>query len=240
MNFAIILSGGIGTRMRSDGFPKQYIEINDKPILVYTLEQFCRCDNVDKIIIVADETWQDTITQWLISYSLKSKFESYAKPGSSRQESILNGLKKCMELSVDSDHDNVIIHDAVRPRVKPELISECFSQLEDYDGCMPVIPVTDTTYYSEDGHNITNLLDRDKLFAGQSPEAFRLKKYYDVNISASETEISTTRGTTEIACKHGLKCCMIQGDYGNFKLTTPADLERFKVALEEEDKGKEK
>lgn len=232
MNYSIILSGGIGSRMRTDGFPKQYIDVNGKPILVYTLEQFHSSESVDKIVIVADPAWQASITEWITAYNLASKFLGFASPGSSRQGSILNGLHVCMKEVNDSQKDCVIIHDAVRPLVSQKLINDCFDALEDADGCMPVLPVTDTTYYSEDGVNISDLLNRDKLFAGQAPEAFDLKKYYDVNCSVSEDEIEQTRGTTEIAYKHGLKVKMILGDYGNFKITTPTDLDRFKTVLE--------
>lgn len=232
MNFSIVLSGGIGTRMRTDGFPKQYLTVNDKPILVYTLEKINLCDQVDKIIIVADVTWHEQISKWIKQYGLEEKFASYAAPGSSRQGSILSGLKVCMNFSDNPELDKVVIHDAVRPLVTPQLLTKCLNALDEYEGCMPVLSMTDTTYYSEDGHEISSLLDRDKLFAGQAPEAFRLKPYYNVNMAVSDEEIYATRGTTEIAYKHGLKVCMIPGDYGNFKLTTPSDLDRFRAVLE--------
>lgn len=230
MNFAIILSGGIGSRMRKDGFPKQYIKINNKPILLYTVEKFEKVECIDKIIIVADECWYKEIKGWFEKFNTGFKFSGFAKPGTSRQGSILNGLEKCKEMSTNA-FDKVIIHDGVRPCVSKDLIKSCINACDDYDGCMPVIPVTDTTYYSEDGEEITNLLDRNKLFAGQAPEAFKLDKYYKINKSVSCEEIENTKGTTEIAYKHGLKIRLIPGDYANFKLTVPTDLDRFKTVL---------
>ena len=230
MNFAIILSGGIGSRMRTDGFPKQYIEINGKPILLYTLEKFEKTNCVDKIVIVADDKWHSNIKNWILKFGINSKFAGFAKPGNSRQRSILNGLEFCKMLS-HSETDNVIIHDGVRPCVTEDLIKACLDACSEYDGCMPVIPVTDTIYYSEDGKEITNLLDRSKLFAGQAPEAFRFNKYYEINKSADLEEIENTKGTTEIAYRNGLNIRLIPGEYANFKLTTPTDLERFKTVL---------
>lgn len=231
MNFALILSGGVGSRMRSDGFPKQYIEVKDKPILLYTLEKFQTCPAIDKLVIVADPTWQEQISAWMAQSGI-SKFAAFANPGESRQESIFSGLSACMELS-QSEADGVIIHDGVRPLVSHGLITACLDALAEYDGSMPVLPVTDTTYLSQDGKHISGLLDRSTLFSGQSPEAFRLHPYYRINQASSKQELAATRGTTEIAYRHNFNIRLIPGEYGNFKLTTPTDLDRFRALLEE-------
>lgn len=231
MNYAVILSGGVGTRMRSDGFPKQYLEINGKPVLLYTLMKFQQCDAVDEIIIVAAEQWQIKISEWIKLNGI-SKFKCFASPGDTRQGSILNGLLVCSE--DPKTEDTVIIHDAVRPLVSEELITKCFESLKEYEGCLPVIPVTDTIYYSETGKNISQLFDRSKLYGGQAPEAFRFKEYLAINTSASKDEIDSTKGTSEIAFNHGMSIAMIPGEVANFKLTTPEDLERFRAIMEKE------
>lgn len=231
MNYAIILSGGIGTRMRTDGFPKQYIEINNKPILFYTLDKFQNSKYIDQIVIVADKVWHDAIREWINKYKV-AKFVSFAAPGESRQESILNGLEVCKELS-DDEADNVIVHDAVRPMLSLELIASCIDALDEHEGCMPALPVNDTTYQSLDGKKITGLLERKTLFAGQSPEAFKLSKYWEINSRATKEELASTKGTSEIAYKHGMDVAMIPGEDMNFKITTPADLNRFEKIVEE-------
>lgn len=227
MNYAVILSGGIGTRMRMDGFPKQYIEVNHKPILVYTLEIFEKSLEIDQIVIVAADKWKEKILEWASLYQIHKLFK-IVLPGETRQESILNGLEACMETSKGFS-DRVIIHDAVRPLVSNNLISACLSALNEYEGCMPVLPVNDTIYQSENGNIISNLLDRNTLFAGQAPEAFRLRTYIEINRNATKEELENTKGTSEIAYKHGLRIGLIPGEDMNFKLTTPADLERFRV-----------
>lgn len=229
MNYALILSGGVGTRMRSDGFPKQYLEIDAKPILMFTVEVFSRCTAIDKIVIVAAEIWQEKIGEWISDYHIE-KFDSFALPGDSRQESIFHGLKACMISSIFED-DKVIIHDGVRPLVTEELIVNCLAKLPKHDGCIPVLPVTDTTYFSDDGKTIDSLLDRSKLFAGQAPEAFMLRKYYKLNVGLPKEVLEKTRGTSEIAFDAGFDICMIPGDYRNFKLTTPVDLDRFNTII---------
>ncbi len=224
MNFAVILSGGVGSRMKSN-IPKQYIEYKGVPILIDTLFTFQKCESIDKIIIVAADSWIKIIEKWCIDYGI-SKLLSVTIGGSSRQESILNGLKVCMTIS-DNEKDKVIIHDAVRPFVTLDTINLCLEAIDEYDGAMPVLPVKDTIYQSNDGKVISSLLNRDTLFAGQSPEAFLLHKYFCINKDLTKEQLGEIRGTSQIAFQNGFSIKMIDGDENNFKITTPADLERY-------------
>lgn len=225
MNYAILLSGGIGTRMQISKYPKQYLQVNEKPILVYTLEKFQNCKAVDSIVIVASEEWQDQIKKWIDDYNI-SKFCGFAEPGEQRQESIKNGLNACLKFEC-SNNDIVIIHDAARPLVSDNLICKCIQFAIEYGGCMPVLPVTDTIYQSIDGSSIDGLLNRNTLYAGQSPEAFKLVDYAKLNNSISVDELNMYKGTSEIAFKYGMNIHLIEGEESNFKLTTPKDLEKF-------------
>ena len=131
-----------------------------------------------------------------------------------------------------SDRDKVIIHDGVRPLVTCELIGRCFDAIGEYEACLPVVPATDTIYYSEDGRGVDKLLDRSKLFMGQSPETFWLHQYYKAHEGKSHEFLQSMRGTTEIAHVAGMKICMIEGDPMNFKITHRADLQRFRMIAE--------
>lgn len=227
MNIAIILSGGVGTRMGAD-CPKQYIEVNDRPIISWCIETFASRKDISKVIIVADNKW--------ISYlKTHTAFETgklcFAEPGETRQYSILSGLYKAKELGFDND-DVIVIHDAARPLVTDRIIDECIKGInEGYDGVMPALRVKDTTYLSEDGVVVSSLLDRSKLRAGQSPESFRLGDYLKLHEKISREEILKINGSTEIAFKAGQKVKIIDGDETNFKITTPDDLNRFKQIL---------
>lgn len=226
MNFAIILSGGVGARMQTGSIPKQYLEVDGKPILIYTLEQFEKCVDVDKIIVVASCEWQNKIMDWVNKFNI-SKFVLFADSGKTRQHSVINGLRACVSLS-DTIRDNVTIHDAARPMVSSFLISETLTALSDNDGCMPTLPITDTVYVSSDGQQVTGLLDRKTLVAGQSPESFLLCKYWNINKDLTEQEICELTGSSEIAFRNGFNIKIIKGEESNFKLTTIRDLERFK------------
>lgn len=130
-------------------------------------------------------------------------------------------------------NDNIIIHDAARPNVSERIISQCMDKLSEYDGAMPVLPVKDTIYLSENGENITSLLNRDQLYAGQAPESFKYGKYLEIHNGMTEEDLSKVRGSSEIAYRHGLKICMIPGDECNYKITTKKDLNKFVREMEE-------
>ena len=218
-NIVIILSGGTGTRLGGN-VPKQYIQVNGKTILSYSMQPFIEMNEIDGIVIVCHSDWIDFIKK-----ENNTKILGFAMPGKSRQESILNGLKKIHELKMECD--NVIIHDGARPNVSTKIIRECLDNLNDYDGVMPSLPCKDTLYYCKNG-KIEKLLERDKIFAGQSPEAFKFEKYFNINSSLSSSELEKIKGSSEIAFKNGLNIKIINGQENNYKITTINDLEKFK------------
>lgn len=227
MPSCVLLSGGIGLRM-CEKKPKQYIEVNGKPIIQYSLETLQKHNRIDTICIVAHPDWLNFI-QKIVDDNNITKAYCYALAGKSRQHSIVNGL---IELGKKSDDDIVIIHDAVRPLVSKEIISDCIELLSVSDCSMPVIPVKDTIYYSEDGNKVSSLLNRDKLFAGQTPEGCHLKKYLEICSDMTDEELSSVRGTSAIAYQRGLSVGMFSGSEMNYKITTKDDLKRFFVDVE--------
>ena len=132
------------------------------------------------------------------------------------------------------EDDLVLIHDAARPLLSQKLIADCEEAIRGHDGVLPVLPMKDTVYYSKDGRQITSLLDRQAVFAGQAPELFRLGTYYQANERLLPEEILRINGSTEPAVLAGMQIAMVPGDERNFKITTPADLERFRQIVENE------
>lgn len=226
MNYAVLLAGGIGNRMKTGGLPKQYIEVEGKPVIVYTLEQLERCPLIDSIMIVASDEWAEQILSWSKQYHI-TKSCGLAAPGADRQLSILNGLDACMAKGFD-DRSIVVIHDAVRPLVPIELLTNCIEAAAQYGGCMPVLPMKDTVYESRDGNCISGSLERDTLFVGQAPEAFRLSEYARLNHSVAPEQLGRYQGSSQIAFQYGMEVRMIPGTEINFKLTTPEDMDRFR------------
>lgn len=227
MNTAIILAGGVGSRMGVNK-PKQYLIVKEKPIIVYCLEIFEKHSEIDKIVIVVSDEWKDYVEENVKQYGI-SKVCGYAPAGETRQHSIYNGLKSTEENAPDTKV--CIIHDAARPLVSDKIISDCIVGATEDDGAMPVITVKDTVYQSKDGKSIDHLLKRSELFAGQAPESFDFKKYLDIHNSASDDEIASTAGSSEIAYRHGMKIRLVEGSERNFKITTVEDLETFETII---------
>ena len=245
----ILLSGGVGARLGAST-PKQYIEVNGKSILEYTLNAVKAWKTMDSLIIVADKQWwvyiEDMVrrvfldkikeTDAYIQLSENFEFLGFAEPGKNRQLSIYNAL---LAIKDYMDKDAVVmIHDGVRPCLSSELIERCDDAMNlrnpdqgSSDGVMPYLEVKDTVYVKDADGNISGMLDRGSLAAGQTPEFFDYGKYLKANEDLSEEDMLLIHGSTEPAVKAGMKIALVPGDEGNFKITTPEDLERFSQRL---------
>ncbi len=191
---------------------------------------------------------------------ISQKFLGFSDPGENRQMSIYNALidiQKLLDCTKENDDsanvsadtkqnadcskymvhstfgtmDGVIIHDAARPFVTVEDIDECLSALDEHDGAMPVLPMKDTVYFSRSGKKVDELLNRNCIYAGQAPEAFRFDKYLKANQELLPDKILLIKGSTEPAIMAGMDVAMIPGDQRNFKVTTDEDLQRAKEIL---------
>lgn len=228
MNIALILSGGSGKRLGAD-IPKQYIIAGGRMLITECLGRVVSHPGIDRVQIVAHEGWRETILDdFMESYAdgiIEDKISGFSRPGDTRQLSILNGMK---DIAAYADPEDVLlIHDAARPLISSEQISACLKACEEHDGAMPVLPMKDTVYASNDGKTISELLDRKRIYAGQAPEAFRLGKYLGANEALLPDKILQINGSTEPAVMGGMDIAMIPGDENNFKITTAKDLERY-------------
>jgi 2-C-methyl-D-erythritol 4-phosphate cytidylyltransferase len=228
MNVALLLAGGTGSRLGAD-MPKQYIEVAGKPVISYSMETLLNHNEIDAIQIVASKKWHKQIEKWLSENDLSNKtgkkFRGFSKTGENRQLSILNGLEDIKEYAEMTDY--VLIHDAARPMISGELITRCLNEVKEYDGVIPVLPMTDTVYYSTDGKKVSSLLNRNEIFAGQAPEVFVLGKYLQANRDLLPDDIFDINGSTEVAVMAGMNIAMIAGDERNYKITTAEDMARF-------------
>lgn len=229
MNVAVILAGGKGTRMGLE-IPKQYYEVNGKAIISYCLHTFLAHEEIDAVQIVADEMWHRYIMQQLFGLPYNEKFREFSAPGENRQFSIYNALVDIRGYALESD--TVVIHDAARPCVSAAQITDCLKTVKGHDGTLPMLPMKDTVYLSEDGKAVSSLLDRGKVFAGQAPEVFLLGRYYEANRALLPDKILEINGSAEPAVMAGMDIAMIPGDERNFKITTAADLERFREIVQ--------
>lgn len=231
MNVAIILAGGTGTRAGLE-VPKQYYEVNGKPVISYCLHTFLVHEKIDAVQIVADRMWHGYIMQHLFALPCNEKFRGFSVPGENRQLSVYHALADIRRYALDNDF--VIIHDAARPCVMAVQIKNCLKAAKGHDGALPVLQMKDTVYLSGDGKAVSSLLDRGKVFAGQAPEVFLLGKYYEANRALLPDKILKINGSAEPAVMAGMDIAMIPGDEGNFKITTVADLKRFREIVQKD------
>lgn len=218
-NIALILSGGAGLRAGTK-IPKQYIEVKGRPIISYCIETFEALKEIDYIRIVAEQKWRP-----LIEKELHHKPYGFSEPGENRQMSIFHGLTDLLPMA--GEDTVVIIHDAARPQVSGRQILDCIQAVKGHAGAMPVLPMKDTVYFSTDGQSVTSLLNRSHIYAGQAPECFLLKPYYEANAALLPERILAINGSTEPAILAGLDIALVKGDETNNKITTEKDLKEF-------------
>lgn len=224
MVIALILSGGTGSRLGGD-IPKQYIEVAGKPLIAYSLDVLIRHEGIDRVQIVADVNWQDYIRGAVWS----DKPLDFSLSGKTRQLSIFNGLSDIREYA--EDEDIVFIHDAARPNLTSDMISNYIKSMQGHDGLMPVLPMKDTVYHSLNGDRVDGLLKRSEIVAGQAPELFLLGKYYEANRLLLPEDILSINGASEPAVMAGMDIAIVSGDENNYKITTAADFDRFEKSI---------
>ena len=217
MNVCLVLAGGIGRRLTGCDKPKQFVVVGGKPLIMHCLETIMQCREIAHVCVVAAEEWRGLPGVYI-----------YAEPGKSRQHSIYNGLLALRRY----EPERVVIHDAARPLVTASDINGVIEASDNYDGAMPALAVTDTTYRSVDGKVILETLARDELFAGQTPECYDFVKYLAIHEKMSDDELSNTRGSSEIAVKNNMRIALCKGNPHNFKVTTDIDMERFRAVIE--------
>ncbi len=208
---AIILAGGVGARFGAD-IPKQFVNLNGKPIIAYCLETFSRHPDISNIIVATHENYMDFVKRLCPEAIL-------VNGGDSRQASSLNALKACAK-----DTDFVLIHDAVRPFVDFNIINRCIKALE--EGHIAVdtkIPTNDTVIEVNEENLLTDMPDRRFLFRGQTPQAFHYKDIFDAYVNPAKSDIPPTDDIRYIYNKGG-PCFCVDGSDFNIKVTTTSDL----------------
>ncbi len=218
---ALVLSGGTGSRINS-AKPKQFIEILNKPIIVYTLEAFQTACEIDGIVIVSADEYIDEIKTLANKFGI-TKIISYAPAGSTRQESAFNGLKAIKALEIPECV--VCIHDCARPLVSLETILDNIRLAQDLGACATAVPSTDTMLVSENKATVSKTLNRTGLYAVQTPQSFIFSKIYAAHEKAVLNNDLSFTDDSGLYLKYGDGSVGIaKGDKLNFKVTYDEDL----------------
>ena len=227
-NIAIIFAGGTGTRMNTVSRPKQFIELNGKPVIIYTLELFENHPQIDGIVVVCLESWINFLKNQLEKFHI-TKVSAILPGGTTGQESIYNGLARAHELY--GDETVVLIHDGVRPLITEQTITDNIATVNQYGNCITCIPATETFIVQQADGSLEIPARKDSLIA-RAPQSFVLK---DI-LSAHKKAISEGRNDFIDSCTmmshYGHKMHTIIGPMENIKITTPTDFFIFRAMVQ--------
>ena len=232
MTIAIIIAGGVGSRMGKD-IPKQFIEVRNKPVLAYTLESFQKHPLIDAIEVVCIEGWEDDVWAYKEKYGI-SKLKWMAKGGASGQESIRNGVYnlegKC------SDDDVIIIHDGIRPLVDATVVDDIIAKCVAYGNGVTSMPYNEQIFLIDDEISTVKYIPRETLRRVATPQAYRFKLLDEKYHEAFEKKIGIfgSSYTNTMMVELGERLYFAKGSDRNIKLTTPGDLEIFEAMLDNE------
>lgn len=223
MIYAMILAGGNGTRMKSD-LPKQFLLLNNKPIIIYSLEHFLLNKSIDKIIICCPNGWTNYTEDIIKNYIDNTLAIDIIEGGKSRSETLMNGCNFISEKYGIKSDDIIITHDAVRPFINQRIINENIKYTKKYGVVSTVIKASDTIFESNDSNTISNIPIRDKLYHAQTPQSFNLKKLMSVYQSLTDNELNSLTDGCKAFFLRNQPIYLIDGEPSNIKITTPFDL----------------
>ncbi len=235
MNIAMIVAGGLGHRMGQD-IPKQFINVFDKPIFIYTLEGFQKHPQIDKILVVCIDGWHDVVWAYAKQFGI-DKLNWVISGGNSVQESIRNGVYH-LEGMCDND-DIVIIHDGIRPLVDETVLSDVIIKCSQYGNAVTSLPYNEQIFVADDDVSTIEYIPRDKLRRVSTPQAYKFGKLNWAYHEAFEKEIGIYGAsyTNTMMVELGERLYFAAGSDKNIKLTTKDDLEIFKLYLQSDKIG---
>ena len=227
-NIVLIIAGGVGARMGQD-IPKQFINVYDKPVIVYTLEAFQKHPSIDAIEVVCLDGWHDVLWAYAKQFGI-AKLENIVSGGKNGQDSIRNGLYDIASRHNGSD-DIVLVHDAIRPMVSNDIISDNIRVCRQYGNAITVVPCTAAMLKTFDSLSTEEQVPRDNLKITQTPQAFFLQDIIAAHKEALEKGITNSVASCTMYIELGRKPYMSAGSEKNLKLTTAEDIEIFKALL---------
>ena len=228
-NIAIIIAGGSGSRMGQD-IPKQFINVYDKPVLIYTLEGFQRHPQIDAIEVVCIDGWHDIVWAYAKQFNI-DKLKWIVSGGKTGQESIRNGVYnlegKC------APEDIIVIHDGIRPLVDATVLSDVIVKCSQYGNAVTSLPYNEQIFVADDDVSTVQYIPRETLRRVATPQAYRFSLLDSKYHEAFEKEIGIygSSYTNTMMVELGERLYFAAGSDKNIKLTTKDDLEMFKAYL---------
>ncbi len=227
MNIALIIAGGSGQRMHQD-IPKQFLNVYDKPVIVYTMEAFQRHPEINAIAVVCIDGWQNILEAYAKQFNI-TKLCHIIPGGDNGQASIRNGVFE-LEKHYESE-DIVLVHDAIRPMVSNEIISDCIVKAKQFGSAVSVIPCAEAMLETEDQETSHASYPRAQLKRTQTPQAFPIGKLCDIHRRALKAGVTNSVASCTLMIEMGEEIHFSAGSEKNIKLTTVEDIDIFKALL---------
>lgn len=230
MNIAVIFAGGVGSRMHSKDKPKQFLEMYHKPIIIYTLEIFDNCPEIDGIVIACIKDWIPYLEQLLDKFRIK-KVKKIVEGGETGQLSIYNGLCAAEEIS-GGETSIVLIHDGVRPLINEKVILDNIAGVKEKGSAITSGIVKETIMVVREDNSIDYIPERKWSRVAKAPQSFWLNEILDVHKTALDEHIIDYIDSCTMMQHYGKKMYMVDGPYENIKITTPDDFYTMRAILE--------
>ncbi len=229
MNIALLTAAGSGTRMHQD-IPKQFLHVENKPIIIHTMEAFQKHPSIDAILVVTLESWSSVLWAYSKQFNI-SKLKWVVTGGETGQDSIYNGLAYLENEFNNTENIVVTVHDGNRPFVSSEIISSNLATFEKYGSAVTAIPCQEVVFESEDGISSHISTEREKLFRTQTPHTYKLDDLLAAHREAKEKGITGTAASCMLMEKLGKETYFSMGSELNLKITTLDDLKIFQALL---------
>lgn len=230
MNISVIFAGGAGTRMHTKSRPKQFLELNGKPIIIYTLELFDNHPEIDAIVVACIEEWIPFLEKMIRKFEI-NKVVRIVSGGKNGQESIYRGLCAAEEVSKDATDNIVLIHDGVRPLITEETITDNINKVKECGCSVTCVPATETLIVRQDDGNL-EIPTRDKSLIARAPQSFWLNEIIAAHRKAQEECLPPFIDSCSLMSHYGYKMGIVNGPMENIKITTPTDFFIFRAMVQ--------
>ncbi len=231
MVYAIVVAGGVGSRMGSTEKPKQFLEVGGKPIIIHSLEKFCENKSFKGVVVPCPADWVSYTKDLVKKYIKDPSNVTVIEGGETRNETIMNAIRHIEETDGLYDDTVIVTHDSVRPFVTQRMIKENIKAAIECGACDTVIPATDTIIESKDGELIKNIPERKYMYLSQTPQSFNAKKLRSLYESLTDSEKEILTDACKIFVMKGEDVKLVNGEFFNIKITYPYDLKMAEAIL---------
>lgn len=224
MIYGLILAGGNGSRMGNTHLPKQFLPLDETPILVHTIEKFLLNQRFNEVLILVPKKWLNYTNDIVKKYLGENNKIKIVQGGNTRNETIMSGISYIEETYGISEEDIIVTHDSVRPFLTHRIIEDNINAAIEAGACDTVIEAIDTIVESTNNDTITDIPIREKMYQGQTPQSFNIQLLKNAYENLTDEERDILSDAAKICLLRGHTVKLVKGEVYNIKITTPYDL----------------